>query len=261
MASGERARHIRGSCEPRRQGRAGQRPHRRRAPAPTRDTAEREAGRRQLRFRRYWTSSTACVLALAPTERISSWRSHHATQPLQYAQDLPPRAGRQGKFYSLPALEKAGLGKIIAPAGLDPHRARIGAAQLRRQEGRPRSTCGSSRAGSRRPRAPTRSPSWSRASCCRTSPACRCSPTSRRCAAWRRRWARTRRSIEPLVPVDLVVDHSVQIDHYGTPGRARPQHEARVPAQRRALPVHEVGHAGLRHLQGRAARASASCTR
>ena len=23
--------------------------------------------------------------------------------------------------------------------------------------------------------------------------------------------------IEPLVPVDLVVDHSVQIDHYGTP--------------------------------------------
>ena len=30
-------------------------------------------------------------------------------------------------------------------------------------------------------------------------------------------WARTRRSIEPLVPVDLVVDHSVQIDHYGAP--------------------------------------------
>ena len=34
--------------------------------------------------------------------------------------------------------------------------------------------------------------------------------------------------------------------------RARPQHEARVPAQPRALPVHEVGHAGLRHVQGRA---------
>ena len=25
------------------------------------------------------------------------------------------------------------------------------------------------------------------------------------------------RQIEPLVPVDLVVDHSVQVDHYGTP--------------------------------------------
>ncbi len=27
------------------------------------------------------------------------------------------------------------------------------------------------------------------------------------------RWARTQ-EIEPLVPVDLVVDHSVQIDHF-----------------------------------------------
>ena len=44
------------------------------------------------------------------------------------------------------------------------------------------------------------------------------------------------------------------IDYYGTQGRARPQHEARVQAQPRALPVPEVGHAGVRHLQGRAAR-------
>ena len=29
-------------------------------------------------------------------------------------------------------------------------------------------------------------------------------------------WARTPRRIEPLVPVDLVVDHSVQVDYYGT---------------------------------------------
>ena len=39
------------------------------------------------------------------------------------------------------------------------------------------------------------------------------------------------KTIEPLVPVDLVVDHSVMIDHFGTQGRARPEHEARVPAQ------------------------------
>jgi hypothetical protein len=35
--------------------------------------------------------------------------------------------------------------------------------------------------------------------------------------AWRRRSGRDPRRIEPLVPVDLVVDHSVQVDHYGTP--------------------------------------------
>ena len=44
-------------------------------------------------------------------------------------------------------------------------------------------------------------------------------------------WARTPKTIEPLVPVDLVVDHSVMIDHYGTHEGARPEHEARVPAQ------------------------------
>ena len=56
----------------------------------------------------------------------------------------------------------------------------------------------------------------SRASCCRTSPACRCSSTSRRCAAWRAGMGKNPKVIEPLVPVDLVVDHSVQVDHYGT---------------------------------------------
>ncbi len=35
--------------------------------------------------------------------------------------------------------------------------------------------------------------------------------------------------------------------------RARPEHEAGVPAKPRALPVHEMGHAGLRHLRRRAA--------
>ena len=34
---------------------------------------------------------------------------------------------------------------------------------------------------------------------------------------------------------------------------ARHQHEDRVPAQQRALQVHEVGHAGVRHLRRRAA--------
>ena len=69
------------------------------------------------------------------------------------------------------------------------------------------------------------------------------------------------KTIEPLVPGrprrrPLGDDRPLRHE-----GRARPQHEARVPAQRRALPVHEVGHAGVRHVQGRARRASASSTR
>ena len=67
-----------------------------------------------------------------------------------------------------------------------------------------------------RARASTRSRSSSRASCCRTSPACRCSSTSRRCATSPTRLGKNPKVIEPLVPVDLVVDHSVQVDHYGT---------------------------------------------
>ena len=78
------------------------------------------------------------------------------------------------------------------------------------------STCGRWPTGIPTPTAPKRFPSWSRAWCCRTSPACRCWPTWPRCAAWRRGWARRAGAIEPLVPVDLVVDHSIMVDHYGT---------------------------------------------
>ena len=59
--------------------------------------------------------------------------------------------------------------------------------------------------------------------------------------------------IEPLVPVDLVVDHSVQVDFYGTPRRPAPEPGDGIPAQPRALPVPEMGDAGVRDLQSRAA--------
>lgn len=55
------------------------------------------------------------------------------------------------------------------------------------------------------------------------------------------------KNIEPLVPVDLVVDHSVQIDHFREKS-AGSEHEAGIPAQQRALSVHEMGHAGIRHV-------------
>jgi aconitate hydratase len=70
--------------------------------------------------------------------------------------------------------------------------------------------------GTRTPSAPTRSRSWWRAWCCRTSPACRCWPTWPPCAAPPQRLGKPAARIEPLVPVDLVVDHSVMVDYYGT---------------------------------------------
>ena len=41
--------------------------------------------------------------------------------------------------------------------------------------------------------------------------------------------------IDPLVPAELVIDHSVQVDESGSRRRLRPQHRARVRAQPRAL--------------------------
>ena len=71
-------------------------------------------------------------------------------------------------------------------------------------------------AGRRRPR--PRSRSCPPASSSRTSPASPRSSTWPSCAT---RWptsAATRRLVNPLVPADLVIDHSVQVDRFGTPG-------------------------------------------
>ena len=51
--------------------------------------------------------------------------------------------------------------------------------------------------------------------------------------------------VNPLVPADLVIDHSVQIDRFGTPGRLRLQRRARVRPQRRALPAPALGPDGV----------------
>ena len=75
--------------------------------------------------------------------------------------------------------------------------------------------------GTRRRRPRARSPSRPRACCCRTSPACPPSSTSPRCATpWpprRRPGARSTR----CMPVELVIDHSVQVDEFGTARRLR----------------------------------------
>ena len=59
--------------------------------------------------------------------------------------------------------------------------------------------------------------------------------------------------INPQLPAELVIDHSIQVDEFATPARDRPQRRARVRAQPRALRLPALGPAGLRRLQGRPA--------
>ena len=54
--------------------------------------------------------------------------------------------------------------------------------------------------------------------------------------------------INPLSPVDLVIDHSVQVDAFGNPQRVPDQRRARVRAQRRALRLPALGRPGVRQL-------------
>ena len=56
-----------------------------------------------------------------------------------------------------------------------------------------------------------------------------------RCATASPASAANREKVNPLVPVDLVIDHSVMVDAYGTRGRAAEERGDRVRAQRRAL--------------------------
>ena len=60
--------------------------------------------------------------------------------------------------------------------------------------------------------------------------------------------------INPLAPAEMVIDHSVIADVFGTPAGLRAQRRDRVRAQPRALPVPALGPGRLRRLQGRPAR-------
>ena len=53
------------------------------------------------------------------------------------------------------------------------------------------------------------------ACCCRISPACPASSISRRCATASTGSAAIPNRVNPLQPVELVIDHSVQVDYFG----------------------------------------------
>jgi hypothetical protein len=59
--------------------------------------------------------------------------------------------------------------------------------------------------------------------------------------------------VNPLAPAEMVIDHSVIADFFGTPDAFEPQRGHRVRAQPRALPVPALGPGRLRRLQGRSA--------
>ena len=108
--------------------------------------------------------------------------------------------------------------------------------------------------GSARRPARRRSPSCRRGCCCRTSPACRAWSTWPRCATASPRSAAIPDKVNPLQPVELVIDHSVQVDHFGTAERAGAERRPRVPPQPRALRVPALGPDRVPQLPRRAAR-------
>ena len=59
--------------------------------------------------------------------------------------------------------------------------------------------------------------------------------------------------INPLAPVDLVIDHSVQVDRFGTAHGVPGERRDRVRAEPRALRVPPLGPAGVLELPRRAA--------
>ncbi len=49
------------------------------------------------------------------------------------------------------------------------------------------------------------------------------------------------KKINPLLPAELVIDHSVQVDQFGIERRVRIQRRAGIPTQRRAVPIPALG--------------------
>ena len=61
------------------------------------------------------------------------------------------------------------------------------------------------------------------------------------------------KKINPLLPAELVIDHSVQVDQFGTRHGVCLQRRTRISAQRRALRVSALGTEGVSEFPGGAA--------
>ena len=67
--------------------------------------------------------------------------------------------------------------------------------------------------------------------------------------------------INPLQPVDLVIDHSVQVDEYGSDAAFLDQRGARVRSQSRALRISALGPERVPRISASCRRTRGSCTR
>ena len=67
--------------------------------------------------------------------------------------------------------------------------------------------------------------------------------------------------INPLIPAELVIDHSVVADVFGSPDAFSQERGDRVPAQPRAVPVPALGPGRVAASSRWSRRAPASCTR
>ncbi len=176
---------------------------------------------------------------------------HHAAQHPRHSQEFQDR--QQGLSVLLAAGAGQGPGHRRAAApGLDPHRPGVRAAQLRWQESH------------RRTRPPARQLAGQRQA--RRRDPLRRGPRGaaglhRRAAAGRHRRHALRGRQDGQEPQEHraagaggpgggPLGHDRLLRHQG---RAGPEHEAGIQAQPGALPVHEMGHAGVRHLRRRAA--------
>src|SRR6267154_88443 len=130
--------------------------------------------------------------------------------------DFAPAAGARAKLFSLPALEEAGLGRVSRL----PHSIRVVLESvLRNCDGNKITEDHVRRLANWQPRA-ARSDEIPFVVARVVLQDFTGVPLLADLAAMRGAAARMGRqpgSIEPLVPVDLVVDHSVMVDHYGTP--------------------------------------------
>ena len=157
---------------------------------------------------------------------------------------------KKRKFYSLPQLEKGGHRQNLAPAGLHPHRARIRAAQLRRQEDHRRARTGSLRPGAPNGTRTEEIPFIVARILLQdfTGVPLLCDLAAMRGAA--ARMGKNPGIIEPLVPVDLVIDHSVQIDCYGSPDALQKNMEMEFKRNRERYEFLKWGMNAFRTLPG-----------
>ncbi|MBS1192394.1 MAG: aconitase [Nitrospirae bacterium] len=128
--------------------------------------------------------------------------------------EFDPGSGKEGKLYSLPALEQAGLGRISRlPVSIRI----VLESVLRNCDGRKVTEVHVRQLASWKPSAPRTEEIPFVVSRILlqdfTGVPLLCDLAAMRGAA--RRMGKDPGIIEPLVPVDLVIDHSVQIDHYG----------------------------------------------